>query len=162
MMGVVVRGLSCHRRGETFKPCRNPRSRSANASGDLGPEVLSLAWPAAARVVSDHAAAAPPSAASNSRRPMVTVIRPLPCEVRKTNDTTPLACSLHVQGGQDAGPSRLRTPPVYLLARCSSQRQVLGEAVGRFRRSSTTPRGSFITGYYRRPWSCEAMYLSCL
>jgi hypothetical protein len=29
-----------------------------------------------ARVASGHAAAAPPSAASNSRRPMVTVIRP--------------------------------------------------------------------------------------
>src|SRR5215831_11903916 len=28
---------------------------------------------------------------------------PLPCEVRKGNDSTPLACSLHVQGGQDAG-----------------------------------------------------------
>src|SRR5262245_14093097 len=28
---------------------------------------------------------------------------PLPCEVRKGNDTTPRACSLHVQGGQDAG-----------------------------------------------------------
>src|SRR5262249_56214349 len=28
---------------------------------------------------------------------------PLPCEVRKGNDTTPRACSLHVRGGQDAG-----------------------------------------------------------
>src|SRR5215472_3485576 len=28
---------------------------------------------------------------------------PLPCEVREGNDTTPRACSLHVQGGQDAG-----------------------------------------------------------
>src|SRR5262249_57149604 len=28
---------------------------------------------------------------------------PLPCEVRKGNDTTPRACSLHVQGRQDAG-----------------------------------------------------------
>src|SRR5215467_4940133 len=28
---------------------------------------------------------------------------PLPREVRKGNNTTPLACSLHVQGGQDAG-----------------------------------------------------------
>src|SRR6516165_7710472 len=28
---------------------------------------------------------------------------PLPCEVRKGNDTTPRACSLHVQGGQNAG-----------------------------------------------------------
>jgi len=28
---------------------------------------------------------------------------PLPCEVRKGNDITPRACSLDVQGGQDAG-----------------------------------------------------------
>src|SRR5262249_7512231 len=28
---------------------------------------------------------------------------PLPCEVRKGNDTTPRACSLAVQGGQNAG-----------------------------------------------------------
>src|SRR5262249_23126905 len=45
-----------------------------------------------ARAASGHAAAAPPSATSNSRRPMVTVIRALPCEVRKGNDTTPRAC----------------------------------------------------------------------
>src|SRR6516165_8990455 len=55
-----------------------------------------------ARAASGHAAAAPPSAASNSRRPMVTVIRP--CRARCVgNDTTPRACSLAVQGGQDAG-----------------------------------------------------------
>jgi len=40
---------------------------------------------------SGHAAALP-SAASNSRRPMVTVIRPLPREVRKSKDTTRRAC----------------------------------------------------------------------
>jgi hypothetical protein len=34
---------------------------------------------------------------------MVTVIRPSRCEVRKGNDTTSRACSLAVQGGQDAG-----------------------------------------------------------
>src|SRR5262249_10212082 len=28
---------------------------------------------------------------------------PLPCEVRKGNDTTPRACSLAVQGGQNTG-----------------------------------------------------------
>src|SRR5262245_10014252 len=28
---------------------------------------------------------------------------PLPCEVRKWNDTTPRACGLHIQGGQDTG-----------------------------------------------------------
>jgi hypothetical protein len=54
-----------------------------------------------ARAASGHAAA-PPSAASNSRRPMVTVIRPLPREVRKGKDTTSRAYSLAVQGGQHA------------------------------------------------------------
>src|SRR5262249_18691624 len=36
---------------------------------------------------------------------------PLPCEVRKGNDTTPRACSLHVQGGQECWllPPRCRT-----------------------------------------------------
>src|SRR5262249_24703002 len=49
-----------------------------------------------ARAASGHAAA-PPSAVSNSRRPMETVIRPsLPHEVRKRNDTAPSACGLHV------------------------------------------------------------------
>src|SRR5262249_13384756 len=49
-----------------------------------------------ARAASGHPAA-PPSVASNSRRPMVTVIRPsLPREVPKRNDTTPPARSLHV------------------------------------------------------------------
>src|SRR5262245_39135583 len=28
---------------------------------------------------------------------------PLPCEVRKGNDTTSRACGLHIQGGQDTG-----------------------------------------------------------
>src|SRR5262245_15022349 len=59
--------------------------------------------PCCARAASGHAAA-PPSAASNARRPMVTVIRPLPREVREGNGTTTRACSLHVQGGQDALP----------------------------------------------------------
>jgi hypothetical protein len=54
-----------------------------------------------ARTPSGHATAAPPSAASNSRRPMVTHT-PLPREVRKGNDTTPSACSLHVREGGDA------------------------------------------------------------
>src|SRR5262249_17902636 len=34
---------------------------------------------------------------------------PLPCEVRKWNDTTPLACSLHVREGGDAAAFRLGT-----------------------------------------------------
>ena len=48
--------------------------------------------PCCARAVTGHAAAAPPSATNNSRRPMTTAIRPLPCEVRKDNDIMPRAC----------------------------------------------------------------------
>ena len=40
-----------------------------------------------ARAASGHATAAPPSAASNSRRPMVTVIRP--CRARCVKGTIP-------------------------------------------------------------------------
>ena len=47
------------------------------------------------RAASGHAAALP-SAASNSRRPMVTVIRPSRARC-VNNDTTPRACSLHVR-----------------------------------------------------------------
>src|SRR5262249_47813595 len=36
---------------------------------------------------------------------------PLPCEVRKWNDTTPRWCSLPVQGGQDAGCFNLNLRP---------------------------------------------------
>src|SRR5262245_22891411 len=50
-----------------------------------------------ARAASGHATAAPPSAASNSRRPMVTVMRPSRARVRKEKDTTPRAYSLAVQ-----------------------------------------------------------------
>src|SRR5262245_48257885 len=49
---------------------------------------------------SGQAAAAPPSAASNSRRPMVTVIRPSRARCVKGNDTTPRTCGLHVQGAE--------------------------------------------------------------
>src|SRR5262249_16675957 len=55
-------------------------------------------------LVSGHAAAAPPSAASNSRRPMVTVMRPSRARCVKRKDTTPPVCSLAVQGGQDVVP----------------------------------------------------------
>src|SRR5262249_39854548 len=64
-----------------------------------------------ARAASGQAAAALPSATSNSRRPMVTVIRALPCEVRKWNDTTPRACcpnSAAPGAGQAAGARLLR------------------------------------------------------
>ena len=48
-----------------------------------------------ARAASGHAAAAPPSAASNSRSPMVTVIRPSRARWVKWKDITPLACCLN-------------------------------------------------------------------
>jgi hypothetical protein len=50
-----------------------------------------------ARAASGHATAPPPNAASNVRRPMVTVMRPSRARVRKGNDTTPRACRLHVR-----------------------------------------------------------------
>jgi hypothetical protein len=46
-----------------------------------------------ARAASGHAAA-PPSATSNSRRPMVTDIRPSRAKVHNRNDTVPRECSL--------------------------------------------------------------------
>src|SRR6516225_4773683 len=55
-----------------------------------------------------HGHAAAPSAASNSRRPMVTVMRPSRAKVRKGNDTTPRACcpnSAHLARARRA-PSR--------------------------------------------------------
>jgi len=55
-----------------------------------------------ARAASGYAATAPPSAASNSRRPMATVIRPSRARC-VGHGSTPRACSLDVQGGQDAG-----------------------------------------------------------
>jgi len=55
------------------------------------------------RTASGHVAATPPSAASNSRRPMVTVIRPSRARCVKGNDTTLRVCSLAVQGGQNTG-----------------------------------------------------------
>src|SRR5262249_10326911 len=56
--------------------------------------------PAAARAVSGHAAAAPPSAVSNSCRPMVTVIRP--SRARCVKGTIPRH-ERAVFRGQDAG-----------------------------------------------------------
>ena len=64
---------------------RIPRGRETSANG--APTGIGCC----ARAASGHAAA-PPSAASNSRRPMVTVIRPSRAKVRKWNDTTPRAC----------------------------------------------------------------------
>src|SRR5262249_19241360 len=83
------------------------------------------------RAASGHAAAAPPSAASNSRRPMVTVIRPSRAKVRKGNDTTSRACSLAVQGGQDAGcfDLSLRLPLHY-----SRRQDLANAAIGCFER----------------------------
>jgi hypothetical protein len=61
-----------------------------------------------ARAASGHAAA-PPTAASNSRRPMVTVMRPSRARVRKCNDTTPRArcpnCVAPGAGGAAGSPS---------------------------------------------------------
>src|SRR5262245_6280497 len=62
--------------------------RSANASSDVGwsKPITGIAG-CCARAASGHAAAAPPSATINSRRPMVTVIRP--SRARCVNGTIP-------------------------------------------------------------------------
>src|SRR5262249_57049 len=69
---------------------------------------------------SGSASIAPPTAASNSRRPVVTVIRPSRARVRKGNDTMPHACSLHVQGGQSQLPRCVRRRHVPKFANWSS------------------------------------------
>jgi hypothetical protein len=60
-----------------------------------------------ARAASGHATAAPPSAASNSRRPMVTAMRPSRARVRKWNDTTP-RCAVPNSAATGAGGSARR------------------------------------------------------
>src|SRR5262249_27601795 len=61
----------------SLKPFRNASSTDADSPGDrtLRNPITGID-PCCARAVSGHAATAPPSAASNSRRPMVTVMRP--------------------------------------------------------------------------------------
>jgi hypothetical protein len=113
-------------------PRRNGRFYAQSASGksnspikrSLGQSHLSLAETrpcAVSRGPARPAAPASPAAARSLRRPSGDRTAkcgqqfppsdgdchtPLPREVRKTNDTTPSACSLHVQGGQNAGFSR--------------------------------------------------------
>src|SRR5262249_47988690 len=56
-----------------------------------------------ARAASGHTAA-PPSAASNFRRPMVTVIRPSRARApSERNNITPQPCGLYARGRRDAG-----------------------------------------------------------
>src|SRR5262249_47996723 len=75
-------------------------SRLASRSVPLSKPITGIAV-CCARAASGHATAVP-SAASNSRRPMVTVMRPSRARVRrKDNDNTPPACSLQVKGGKD-------------------------------------------------------------
>src|SRR6516165_8951344 len=77
-----------------------------------------------------HAAAAQPSAASNSRRPMVIVMHPSRARVRKFNDTTPRArCPNCVAPG--AGGAARRAP-------ASTDRRP-GHAPGCFQELSALP-----------------------
>src|SRR5262245_55459571 len=74
-----------------------------------------------ARAASGHAAAAPPSAASNSRRPMVTVMRPSRARVRKRNDITPRACCPNSAAAKAGGAHLGTLAPekhLFLNARC--------------------------------------------
>src|SRR5262249_42041276 len=74
----------------------------AEASEPKNPTVGSFAG-CCARAASGHAAVAPPSAASNSRRPMVTVIRPSRARCVKGRIPRHGRAVLTFQGGQDAG-----------------------------------------------------------
>src|SRR5262245_15034036 len=59
---------------------------------------------ARARAASGHAAAAPPSATNNFRRPMVTVIRPSRARApSERNNITPQPCGPYARGRRDAG-----------------------------------------------------------
>jgi hypothetical protein len=73
-----------------------PPKRSGLRSPVLASEVRSRTSYGAccARAASGQVAAAPPSATSNSRRPMVTDIRPSRARVHNRNDTIPRECSL--------------------------------------------------------------------
>src|SRR5262245_19206236 len=72
-------------------PCRNAALRASacglSASRLVSTPMRRIRSGCCARAASGHAAAAPPSAASNSRRPMVTVIRP--SRVRCVKGTIP-------------------------------------------------------------------------
>ena len=131
-----------------------------------------------ARAASDHAAAAPPSATSNSRRPMVTVIRPSRARC-VGNGTTPRACSLHVREGGDAaafrfGPSMTADVPAELapkLRDCEidlnaafaqvrpavQRREAITEAMRVHQRVLRTLRPALITSPEVKPhtWSPE-------
>src|SRR5262249_15106193 len=67
-------------------------------------------------------AAAPPSAASNSRRPMVTIMRPSRARVRKWNDTTPRAscpnCVARRGWGGTPGTGLKGSPPEHAPPAC--------------------------------------------
>src|SRR6516162_1072494 len=90
MLRVSVQPRSC-------SVLRNAAMRDC-ASGSLSERPIStpirrIRLDCCACAASGHAATAPPSAASNSRRPMVTVIRPSRARVLKRDDTTPPAYS---------------------------------------------------------------------
>jgi len=111
-----------------------------------------------ALAASGQAAAALPSATSNSRRPMGDCHTPLPREVRNGNDITPLFTFKEARMlGRHAFARRqfICWRDVPHSGRPSSSRYV-GSAAHPLRRAAVYYRS------YRRPWPCEAMYLSCL
>jgi hypothetical protein len=83
----------CRSEGRPTATCRS--CRPYRRSRSPAPYRLVSSFPPATRAASGHAATAPPTAASNFRRPMVTLIRPSRARVRKTNDTRPRACCLN-------------------------------------------------------------------
>ena len=104
MLRPSVHPKSCSRlRSAAIRACP-----SASVSGnDPSTPMRRVPSGCCAPAASGHATAAPPSATSNSRRPMVTIIRPSRARCVKRKDTTPPVCSLHVRGGRNAGCYRL-------------------------------------------------------
>src|SRR6516164_3380410 len=117
-------------------------------NGDISRNPITGIAGCCVRSASGHAAA-PPSATNNSRRPMVTVIRPSRARVRKCNDTTPRArcpnCVAPGAGGRHAGhrPQRIAARATLRLAfkSCPESRRIAG--IGRpYRKMRVTIQSS--------------------
>ena len=93
----------------SFRPWRNAATRCGDVSRAIALRRNPTTGIAGccARAASGHAAAAPPSVGQQFSSSDGDCHTPLPREVRRGNDTTPPACSLHVREGGDAAAFRL-------------------------------------------------------